>query len=307
MTTDHTAANDSPAPGGSVPDVSARDVTRRRLLRLGGMAVAGAAAATALGSTSAAAATGDPVLAGRENDAGAAGTRLTTSGAAPTVSLANPTGAQLRLEPSDPAGWTPQVGEIKNTAAGPLIGLDRDGTGVERGYLVTNLDLQDLISYLPMIYAPAPKRVLDTRVEAGRASIIGKTPGAINSAGHLVGGGIIDVAIDAASGDLDVASVFVNLTATGAIASGYMTLFPFGTDRPTTSSLNFEQGKNIANFAVTAVGLSGGRPTVRIWSRNTTHVILDVTAIYGSFPATTGPGAGARSSLLPDLRGTAPA
>lgn len=294
MTSDDTTAHDG----------TTRDVTRRRLLRMGGMAVAGAAAATAIGATPASAAAGDPVLAGRQNDAGTAGTRLTASSTAATVSLANPTGAQLRLEPSDSAGWTPQVGDIKNTAAGPLIGLDRDGTGVQSGYLVTNLDLQDLISYLPMIYAPAPKRVLDTRSEAGRASIIGRTPGALDSSGRMVAGATIDVAVDSATGDLDAASVFVNLTVTMGAGVGHLRLFPFGVDRPNTSSLNYGPNQDIANFAITAVGLSQGRPTVRVYTTTAVHVLMDVTAVYGAFPvaAADGTAAAARSPLLPQLR-----
>ncbi|MFS0701750.1 hypothetical protein AB6N24_17385 [Cellulomonas sp. 179-A 4D5 NHS] len=297
MSTDDTTARGTTAPDAATPDVS-----RRRLLRMGGMAVAGAAAATAIGSTPASAAAGDPVLAGRANDAGTSGTRLTATSTAPALSLANPTGAQLRLEPSDATGWTPQVGEIKNTAAGPLIGLDRDGTGVERGYLVTNLDLQDLVSYLPMIYAPAPKRVLDTRSAAGRASIVGRTAGALDAGGRVTAGATIDVAVDAATGDLDVASIFVNLTVTMGAGLGHVTLFPHGVARPDTSTINFYANQDLANFAVTAVGMLEGRPTIRLYVTSTVHLILDVTAVYGSFPvATTGAGA-ARSPLLPELR-----
>lgn len=287
----------------STDETTAQDVSRRRLLRMGGIAVAGAAAATALGSSPASAATGDPVLAGRANDAGSAGTRLTSASAEPTVSLANTTGAQLRLEPSDPAGWTPQVGEIKNTAAGPLIGLDRDGTGVEQGYLVTNLDLQDLVSYLPMIYAPGPKRVLDTRHAALRVSIVAQTTGAIDELGRLVGGNVIDVALNAATGDLDVASVFVNVTVTEPVGVGHITLFPFGVPQPGASTLNYVAKQTVANSAISAVGLSQGRPTIRIYSPTTTHLIVDVTAVYGSFPVTSADGTTKqRSPLLPSLR-----
>lgn len=286
----------------STEDTTAQDVSRRRLLRMGGIAVAGAAAATALGSTSASAASGDPLLVGRANDAGSTGTRLTTASAEPTVSLANSTGAQLRLEPSDPAGWTPQVGEIKNTAAGPLIGLDRDGTGVQQGYLVTNLDLQDLVSYLPMIYAPPPKRVLDTRHAARRVSIVAQTPGAVDSLGRLVGGGVIDVVLDSATGDLDVASVFLNVTVTEPVGAGHITVFPSGVAQPTASTLNYVARQTVANSAVTAVGLVDGKPRIRIYSPTTTHVIVDVTAVYGSFPVTSADGSTQRSPLLPELR-----
>ncbi|WP_258723650.1 hypothetical protein [Cellulomonas sp. NS3] len=297
MTTDDTTAH-----GATAPDAAAPEVSRRRLLRMGGMAVAGAAAATAIGSTSASAAAGDPLLAGRAHDAGTSGTRLAATSTAPTLSLANPTGAQLRLEPSDATGWNPQLGEIRNTPAGPVIGLDRDGTGVERGYLVTNLDLQDLVSYLPMIYAPAPTRVLDTRTEAGRASIVGRTPGALDASGRVVAGATIDVAVDAATGDLDAASIFVNLTVTQGAGVGYVTLFPHGVARPETSSINFTANQDLANFAVTAVGLFQGRPTIRLFVTSAVHVLVDVTAIYGSFPVTTTGAVAARSPLLPELR-----
>jgi hypothetical protein len=54
-----------------------------------------------------------------------------------------------------------------------------------------------------------------------------------------------------------VTAVVLNVTAVGPTASGYVTVWPDGQPRPTTSSLNFAPGETIANLVVVPVGADG--------------------------------------------------
>jgi len=55
-----------------------------------------------------------------------------------------------------------------------------------------------------------------------------------------------------------VSSVALNVTATGETASsGYVTVWPYGSNRPTTSSLNYTAGKAVSNMVMVAVGPGG--------------------------------------------------
>ena len=54
---------------------------------------------------------------------------------------------------------------------------------------------------------------------------------------------------------------------------------------PPTSSVNWAAEATVANFALTEVGSAASQPALRVWVAATTHVIIDITAIYGSLPA----------------------
>jgi hypothetical protein len=173
--------------------------------------------------------------------------------------LANPAGARLQLVPSSAEGRRPQTGAVKNTTARPLIGLDRDAAGVQLGYLVTNLDRQDFATHLPMLYTVTPVRVLDTRTARGRAGIVASSPDAIDPEGRPAAGAWIDVAVDVATAGLDAFSVYANLVVMNAVADGELRVWGFGEPEPATFSVCYQAGRTVANFALVAVGETGGR------------------------------------------------
>jgi len=110
-----------------------------------------------------------------------------------------------------------------------------------------------------------PARLLDTRA----GSLVGYTgdkPGAAAEVRVQVAG----VAGISASG---VAAVAVNITATEATGPGYITAWPSGTARPTTSSLNLEYaGETRGNHAIVPVGSDGA---ISLFTQSGTHLVVD--------------------------------
>lgn len=72
-----------------------------------------------------------------------------------------------------------------------------------------------------------------------------------------------------------VAAVILNVTAVSPQRPGYLTVWPLGISRPTTSSLNFGIGQNIANTVIVRLSDDG---TVSLYngSSGTVDVLVDV-------------------------------
>jgi protocatechuate 3,4-dioxygenase beta subunit len=69
----------------------------------------------------------------------------------------------------------------------------------------------------------------------------------------------------------------MNVTATGATAAGFVTVWPDST-RPTASSLNLSAaGMTIPNHVIMAAGSDGG---VRLFTQRGTHFVVDITGWY---------------------------
>lgn len=125
-------------------------------------------------------------------------------------------------------------------------------------------------------HALAPSRLLDTRSHLG-----GSAPGA---------GGTVNLQVTGegpvpATG---VSAVVLDTTITRPTANSYVTVWPTGKTRPTTSSLNFVAGATIANRVVVPVGKDG---KVSFYNHaGTAQVIADVTGWYtdGSDPSAGG-------------------
>jgi hypothetical protein len=133
----------------------------------------------------------------------------------------------------------------------------------------------------------APVRVLDTRVGAGAA----KAP--------LGPGGQIDVQIEGAGPvpATGVAAVVMNLTGTNTTAAGYLTAWPTGAARQTTSNLNFVGGQSVPNLAVIPVG-AGGQVSIYNFAGNT-DVIGDVVGYYTD-PGVSVPGGSLFHPMAPE-------
>ncbi len=118
-------------------------------------------------------------------------------------------------------------------------------------------------------YTPlSPTRLLDTRDGTGApAALVGATRK-------------IDLQVTGQGGvpATGVGSVVLNLTATGATGSGYLTAYPAGVARPGASSLNFVPRTSTANGVVLKLG-AGGK--VSLYVSAGTHLVADV---QGWFP-----------------------
>ncbi len=249
---------------------SERSVGRRDLLKRAGQVAAVAAgtvaATSALGGT-ANAAPGDNLVLGQSNDAGGATTTLTGASAGPLLTLA-PTGAgaPLNLGPVGPNFNEPTAGDFFATDVELFFGVDvgaPNPVGVE---VFTELSATQIVPI-------TPSRVLDTRTSSGRSLVVS---GSIDSAGRVKSGSWL--VLDLTSLGFFTAIV-ANVTATGSLSAGYLTLAPtVPADRPATSTVNYAAGQTIANCAISAVNPEDG--TVAIYVYATCQVILDVTALY---------------------------
>lgn len=110
-----------------------------------------------------------------------------------------------------------------------------------------------------------PARLLDTRA----VSIVGYSgdkPGPASVVRvQVAGAGSIAPA--------GVAAVAVNIVATEATAPGYVTAWPSGIQRPTTSSLNLEYpGQTRGNHAIVPVGADG---SISLFTQSGTHLVVD--------------------------------
>lgn len=135
--------------------------------------------------------------------------------------------------------------------------------------------LADVSGWLPAasdFTAITPVRLLDTRIGNGAPSI-------------AVGPGqTVDVQITGRGGvpTSGVSAVAVNLTATQATESAYLTAWPTGQSRPTASILNFPANRSTAN--ATILGLSPTGQLSIFNNTGNTHVIADISGYFTSKP-----------------------
>lgn len=124
-------------------------------------------------------------------------------------------------------------------------------------------------------YAPAsveyvtltPVRLADTRNGFVAAD------GEFTGTGAVTGGQVVEVQIAGRGGvPADADSVMMNLTIAGPTGKGYATAYACGT-RPSTSSINYMAGLNIANELMVDLSADG---TVCVYVQTTAHVIIDV-------------------------------
>ena len=100
----------------------------------------------------------------------------------------------------------------------------------------------------------------------------------------------------------------MNLTGTNTTAPGYLTAWPTGTTKQTTSNLNFGPGQSVPNLAVVPVGI-GGKVSIYNFDGNT-DVLGDVVGYYTA-PGVTATGGGLFHAMAPsrflDTRAAPPA
>ncbi|MGA8726232.1 MAG: RHS repeat-associated core domain-containing protein [Acidimicrobiales bacterium] len=114
----------------------------------------------------------------------------------------------------------------------------------------------------------SPARVLDTRHGTGAAGPVG--------AGRSIAVQVTGVGGVPASG---VGAVVLNVTVTQPSSSGYLTVYPDGSARQTTSNLNFSPGETVPNLVVVPVG-SDGKIDIYNGSSGTVQILGDVSGYY---------------------------
>ncbi|CAN5467170.1 hypothetical protein BH10ACT2_BH10ACT2_11100 [soil metagenome] len=104
-----------------------------------------------------------------------------------------------------------------------------------------------------------PHRVADTRVGMGGST-------------RLAAGGVLTVD----TGEPTATAVALNVTAAGASALGYLTVYPCGA-RPDISTVNFVAGEARPNNAIVATGVGG---LVCVYASTAVDVIVDLTSVF---------------------------
>lgn len=288
----------STEPAGNDEATAGRPLERRRLFR-GAAVLAGAAGVVALGSlpTTADAADGQTLKVGGSYR-GSGTTSLTIdAGDDPALKLSNPDGPALRLGLLDDA-WDGELepGDLAATVTGPLVGADF-GDGPVTTYLATGVDL----AATPVPVAVSPRRLLDTRRDSGGEAVLrSSSRSAQDSAGRLVAGAWIDVAVAYGGQETGVllSAAFLNVAAVLPTGDGYLTVYAPGS-RPAVSSLNVTGGVTLANAAFVALGtVYQDYYVVRIYSSTTTHVLVDLSGAVLAFNPLGGEGgvAGAQAA-----------
>lgn len=253
--------------------------TRRGLLRAATAAAVAGAAGAGISGHSAAAATGNPVLLGQPNDADAV-TGIRNNG--PFTDLSGP--GPIALELSSPGGHLRFVGAPGDTVHGtyPSGTLAYNGSsGLEIWQLSgassdprpTLLARPGTVGALTLLAAPI--RVYDSR------------PGAepeLPYDGRIATGevrtiGLLDSGTEEFPENID--GVMINLTVTGTLGWGFLTVFSFAVaTTPNASSINwFANGMTVANHVVSAVDLA--QLKVACGGGGSTHFIVDVIGVYG--------------------------
>lgn len=121
-----------------------------------------------------------------------------------------------------------------------------------------------------------PARVLDTR--PGQTTVDGKYAGI----GARTAGAVTVLPVTGRGGvGADAAAVALNVTVTEPVGSGYVTVFPCGSEPPNASTINVVAGQTAPNAVVVGVG-SGG--AVCVLSTVGTHLLVDVNAWFVATP-----------------------
>ncbi len=113
------------------------------------------------------------------------------------------------------------------------------------------------------LFTVVPDRVLDTRAS-------GAPVGALQT---------IDVQVAGTTRvPVGATAAVLNVTATDAVAPGYLTVFPSDRNQPLVSSVNFETGVARPNTVLAPLGADG---KIKIFAFAQTHVIVDVMGWFG--------------------------
>lgn len=126
-------------------------------------------------------------------------------------------------------------------------------------------------------HATTPTRILDTRKGVGRVPVAS-------------GGEVVLQVAGLPSVPATASAVVLNVTVTEPTAAGFVTVYPDGSARPTTSNLNFVPQQTVPTLVVVGVP-SNGRVRLYNGAPGTVQLIADVSGYYTGADAPSGQGA----------------
>ena len=81
----------------------------------------------------------------------------------------------------------------------------------------------------------------------------------VQGGGGRAAGSVTEVVVAGRGGvPVDAVAVMLNVTAVGAVAAGFLTVFPCGSLRPLASNVNYVAGQVVPNAVLAKVGDGGG-------------------------------------------------
>ncbi len=178
----------------------------------------------------------------------------------PTVSNLNVTAAQQNIA---------NLVTVRLGADGKVSMYSQSGTHLVvdvAGYYVPVAGAMRGGRFVPL----APSRILDTRSAIGVSSTL-----------PVPANGTLDLNVAGFGGvpATGVSAVVLNVTAAEALAPGFVTVWPAGRARPTSSSLNVTAvGQDIANLVIVPLGAAG---KVSLYTQAGTHMVADVEGWFG--------------------------
>jgi hypothetical protein len=158
---------------------------------------------------------------------------------------------------------------------------------------------------VPAIVPVVPGRILETRQGPNDATVDGLFQGG----GVVAGGAEVALQVEGRHGVTGAVAAMLNVTAVGPEGPGHLTVYPCGSPRPLSSSVNYTAGQVVPNAVLAKLG-DGGK--VCIWTKATTHILVDVTAFVpgdpggGGVTTTTSPTTGPTTTPTTTTPATAP-
>ena len=184
-------------------------------------------------------------------------------------------------------GGDTEIWRVSSTGSGAVAltanggsDLDPDWAAVGVPTPITEPPLPTPITEPPVPLRPSdfvgfqPARIMDSRV------------GGVTIDGQYAAGGLIpaDTVVALAVGGradvpTDALAAVLNVTVTEPAAAGFLTIFPCGASRPTTSNLNYDSGQTVPNAVVSLLGTGG---QLCVFSQRPTHLVVDVSGYFPS-------------------------
>ena len=140
----------------------------------------------------------------------------------------------------------------------------------------TDITVQNNLVYTMLA---TPCRIVDTRTVA-RPLLAGE------SRGFGFGYGFMSAQGGASSGcgiPAEASAITFNVTAVSPAGAGYLTVYPYGTYRPTASSLNYRAGDIVGNEIIARQArddVQTALPSFSMYSYAETHVVVDVSGYF---------------------------
>ena len=101
-----------------------------------------------------------------------------------------------------------------------------------------------------------------------------------NGTGLVAGASTFELQVTGRAGIPDSATaVTLNLTIAQSIGPGSLTVYPCGSPRPDSSSLNYSRDQTVARLIVAVIGTDGN---VCVWTQAPTHLVIDVYGYHSA-------------------------